>query len=69
MTVTVPKEIKEAAKELSCKIYVGRSKLLLEIDGGDDKTKEVFIGAFAQSLSQVSKLLGLKKVEIIKKQN
>lgn len=69
MAVTVPKEIKEAAKELSCKIYVGKSKLLLEIDGGDDQIKEAFITAFAQSLSQVSKLLGLKKAEIIKKQS
>lgn len=61
----VPKEIKEAAKNLCCKIYVGKSKLLVKIEGGDSQIREVFAKAYAHSLSQVSKYLGLQKVEII----
>jgi hypothetical protein len=61
----VPKQVKEVAKGFSCKIYVGKSKLLLQIDGGNEQIKEAFIKAFANSLAQVSKTLGIQKVEVI----
>jgi len=64
-TPQVPKQVKEVAKDFSCKIYVGKSKLLLQIDGGNEQIKEAFIKAFANSLAQVSKTLGIQKVEVI----
>jgi len=61
----VPKQVKEIAKDFSCRIYVGKSKLLLQIDGGNEQIKEVFLKAFANSIAQVSKALGIQKVEIV----